>query len=137
VSDTPPRNPMRIREGALSADRAPERPPAEARLVPLMEMKQNGCTCSAQGAQPHDEATCRLAVPDREPEWRDPGVPDWTTCAGITNSSGRILPAADGTWVTPDHLCPDLLRYENIGGADGLRGRVVRAFFWLMRAWPV
>jgi len=34
-------------------------------------------------------------------------------------------------------LCPDLLRYEQIGEADGWRGRVVRAFFWLMRAWPV
>ena len=34
-------------------------------------------------------------------------------------------------------LCPDLLRYEQIGVADNMRGRVVRAFFWLMRAWPV
>ena len=42
-----------------------------------------------------------------------------------------------GTLLTPDHLCPDLLRYENIGAADGWRGRVVRAFFWLMRGWPV
>lgn len=33
-------------------------------------------------------------------------------------------------------ICPDLLRYENIGEADNLRGRVVRAFFWMMRAWP-
>lgn len=33
--------------------------------------------------------------------------------------------------------CPDLLRYEQIGEADNMRGRVVRAFFWLMRAWPV
>lgn len=33
-------------------------------------------------------------------------------------------------------LCPDLLRYEQIGEADNMRGRVVRAFFWLMRAWP-
>jgi hypothetical protein len=37
---------------------------------------------------------------------------------------------------TPAALCPDLLRYEQIGVADGWRGRVVRAFFWLMRAWP-
>lgn len=37
---------------------------------------------------------------------------------------------------TPSALCPDLLRYEQIGEADGLRGRVVRAFFWLMRWWP-
>ena len=42
-----------------------------------------------------------------------------------------------GTFVSPDHLCPDLLRYEQIGAADNLRGRVVRAFFFLMRAWRV
>ena len=36
----------------------------------------------------------------------------------------------------PTALCPDLLRYEQIGTADGWRGRVVRAFFWLMRLWP-
>lgn len=32
-------------------------------------------------------------------------------------------------------FCPDLLRYEDIGEADNLRGRVVRAFFWLIRWW--
>jgi hypothetical protein len=32
-------------------------------------------------------------------------------------------------------ICPDLLRYEQIGEADNFRGRVVRAFFWLMQAW--
>lgn len=32
-------------------------------------------------------------------------------------------------------ICPDLLRYEDIGAADNLRGRVVRVFFWLMRWW--
>lgn len=42
-----------------------------------------------------------------------------------------------GTVVTNDHLCPDLLRYEQIGVADGWRGRVVRAFFWVMRVWSV
>jgi len=41
-----------------------------------------------------------------------------------------------GTFVIPEHLCPDLLRYEQIGAADGLRGRVVRGVFWLLRAWP-
>jgi hypothetical protein len=50
--------------------------------------------------------------------------------------SASLVQARDGTWVTPDHLCPDLLRWENIGAADGWRGRAVRAFFWLMRAWP-
>jgi hypothetical protein len=34
-------------------------------------------------------------------------------------------------------LCPDLLRYDQLGEADNLRGRVVRAFFWLMRVWSV
>lgn len=34
-------------------------------------------------------------------------------------------------------LCPDLLRYDDLGAADNLRGRVVRAFFWLMRFWSV
>lgn len=33
-------------------------------------------------------------------------------------------------------LCPDLLDYELIGAADNMRGRVVRAFFWIMRIWP-
>ena len=51
-------------------------------------------------------------------------------------ASAHLVRARDGTWVTPDHLCPDLLRWENIGAADGFRGRVVRMFFWLMRAWP-
>lgn len=47
------------------------------------------------------------------------------------------LTSTFGTLVTSDHLCPDLLRYEQIGAADGWRGHVVRAFFWIMRAWPV
>ncbi len=33
-------------------------------------------------------------------------------------------------------LCPDLLDHTQIGVADNWRGRVVRAFFWAMRAWP-
>lgn len=40
-----------------------------------------------------------------------------------------------GTFVTPNALCPDLLRYENIGEANGWRGRIVRGFFWLMQIW--
>ena len=51
-------------------------------------------------------------------------------------TSAHLVQAHDGTWVTPDHLCRDLLRWESIGAADGFRGRVVRAFFWLLRAWP-
>jgi hypothetical protein len=45
-------------------------------------------------------------------------------------------PETSGTLLTSEHLCPDLLRYEQIGEADGWRGRTVRGFFWLMRAWP-
>lgn len=37
---------------------------------------------------------------------------------------------------TTARLCPDLLRYDQIGVADNWRGRTIRAFFWLMRAWP-
>lgn len=46
---------------------------------------------------------------------------------GETASSVRIVTIP---------MCPDLLRYDQLGEADNLRGRVVRAFFWLMRAWP-
>ena len=49
----------------------------------------------------------------------------------------RMAPVTLGTFVSPDALCPDLLRYEQIGAADNWRGRVVRAFFWLMRVWHV
>lgn len=34
------------------------------------------------------------------------------------------------------YLCPDLLSDEDIGAADTLRGKVVQAFFWLLRIWP-
>jgi hypothetical protein len=33
-------------------------------------------------------------------------------------------------------ICPDLLDHTAIGEADGWRGRIVRAFFQLMRVWP-
>ena len=57
---------------------------------------------------------------------------------GPTNPSvgTQLVLTRDGILVTPDHLCPDLLRWENIGAADGPRGRLVRAFFWLLRLWP-
>lgn len=32
-------------------------------------------------------------------------------------------------------ICPDLLSYEDIGAADNARGKVIRAFFWLIRWW--
>lgn len=34
-------------------------------------------------------------------------------------------------------MCPDLLRYDYLGEADNMRGRVIRGFFWLMRVWKV
>ena len=40
------------------------------------------------------------------------------------------------TTTNPTALCPDLLRYAQIGQADTWRGRVVRFFFLVMRAWP-
>lgn len=52
---------------------------------------------------------------------------------GLYGFDGTTL----GTFVSPDHLCPDLLRYEQIGAADNWRGRVVRAFFFAMRVWHV
>lgn len=58
----------------------------------------------------------------------DPVVPIvLTTTETMTGSTHR--------WVTIP-MCPDLLRYDQLGEADNLRGRVVRAFFWLMRIWP-
>ena len=37
--------------------------------------------------------------------------------------------------LTGNAVCPDLLRFEQLGAADHWRGRVVRAFFWLLRWW--
>ena len=50
----------------------------------------------------------------------------------ITSFTGTV----EFTTLAPSALCPDLLRYEQIGQADGWRGRVVRAFFWCLRVWP-
>ena len=52
----------------------------------------------------------------------------------LTLTSGTNVYSATYT-SAPYWICPDLLRYEDIGAADNLRGRVVRAFFWLMRWW--
>jgi len=62
-----------------------------------------------------------------------------TACSQISwheaawNQPGRLtaMPSAN-----PRAFCPDLLLYEQLGEADGWRGRVVRGFFWLMRGWP-
>lgn len=61
---------------------------------------------------------------------------DWHPRQGTWNGEPFVWPIEmTGLRVVP--ICPDLLRYEQIGAADNWRGRVVRAFFWLMRAWPV
>ena len=57
--------------------------------------------------------------------------------SSTTTTCGRLVRAADSTWVTPDHLCPDLLRHSQLGPADGMRGRVVRGLFRLLDRWPV
>jgi hypothetical protein len=50
------------------------------------------------------------------------------------DSTGRPM---YGRTLTPTAICPDRLDHTKIGEADNLRGRVVRAFFFLMRLWPV
>lgn len=54
----------------------------------------------------------------------------WSSVPGIA------IYASDASNDPFGHLCPDLLRYEQIGAADTLRGRVVRTFFFLLRSWP-
>jgi hypothetical protein len=58
--------------------------------------------------------------------------PDSLPCGTITlsNTSTHTVTSA------AQYLCPDLLRYEQIGAADNLRGRVVRLFFLCLRVWP-
>jgi hypothetical protein len=52
----------------------------------------------------------------------------------VTVNGAPLAPQWPGGSVTTvtQHLCPDLLRLEQIGAADGLRGRVVRAFFVIL-----
>lgn len=59
----------------------------------------------------------------------DPAMPPGT----LRMTSGKSSVTVTGIATA---LCPDLLRYSQIGAADGPRGRVVRAFFFLMRLWP-
>jgi hypothetical protein len=79
-------------------------------------------------------------VPFRQPD----NIPASTAMPGVHitfSLSVNGLPVNGlpviGTASNADWVCPDLLRYEQIGAADRLRGRVVRAFFWLLRVWPV
>lgn len=58
--------------------------------------------------------------------------------SGYWSASSGYWPASSGYWsARPSALCPDRLRYEQLGEAELWRGRIVRAFFWLLRAWPV
>ena len=63
--------------------------------------------------------------------------------ASTSNHEGAVAFYECSQWTivhgssNPAALCPDLLRYEQIGEADGWRGHVVRGFFWLLRVWPV
>ncbi len=67
--------------------------------------------------------------------WR-PVIDGWLP--GVDPKTGMVSTSyALGTFVTPSHLCPDLLRYEQLGAADNWRGRMVRGFFFLMRVWSV
>lgn len=57
------------------------------------------------------------------------------TTEPVVLTTAEIMTGSTHRWVTIP-MCPDLLRYDQLGEADNLRGRVVRAFFWLMRIWP-
>lgn len=74
-------------------------------------------------------------------EYRFSFDPETTKHLLMTSGSYTIIgkPWQENASTTgfPGFVCPDLLRYEQIGAADNLRGRVVRAFFWILRAWPV
>jgi hypothetical protein len=59
-----------------------------------------------------------------------------TVGGGGVAASGNGGVAGNGSTTLSGALCPDLLRLSQIGAADGPRGRVVRGFFWLLRAWP-
>jgi hypothetical protein len=52
------------------------------------------------------------------------------------SSNPHFSPDSTGTRILTVPICPDLLDHAALGAADNLRGHVVRAFFWLLRAWP-
>lgn len=54
---------------------------------------------------------------------------------GAYTLSGDAITTRVTTRLMTVPICPDLLDYSALGGADRLRGRVVRAFFWLIRWW--
>lgn len=57
----------------------------------------------------------------------------------VTFTEQNLLGQSTGTVVrmVTIPMCPDLLRYDQLGEADNLRGKVIRGFFWLMRVWRV
>lgn len=55
-----------------------------------------------------------------------PVVHRYFTPPTVTRTSSKLIGVP---------ICPDLLSYADLGAADNLRGRVVRAFFWLIRRW--
>lgn len=63
----------------------------------------------------------------------------WVPATNVTiktlTLNGELMQNTSGSKLVGVPFCPDLLRYEDIGAADNMRGRVVRAFFWLMRWW--
>lgn len=57
----------------------------------------------------------------RDPIWGGSfGVP-----SGVTSASAS-------TRLVGVPFCPDLLTHGHLGAADNFRGRVIRAFFWLL-----
>jgi hypothetical protein len=48
-------------------------------------------------------------------------------------TGATVWPPMMSTTVTHTVLCPDLLRIEQLGVADGWRGRLVRGFFRALR----
>lgn len=54
----------------------------------------------------------------------------------LTTIESRPFAGSGSCTVTASAICPDLLDLDKIGEADNLRGRVVRAFFRMMRLWP-
>ena len=64
--------------------------------------------------------------------WNDPP----TTIPPYGYSVSNYAPTTSGGRLIGVPICPDLLDHSALGVADNWRGRVVRAFFLLMRTWP-
>jgi hypothetical protein len=62
----------------------------------------------------------------------DGGNSPSTTARFTASGLGTTWPSGASHIFVTIPICPDLLRLEQLGEADGLRGRIVRAFFWLL-----